>query len=280
MADDVYTMTTAAVALKEGAVTATHLAQAAIDAAKEHDAELGIYMLRFDDQMLEAATKADAQFSAGCETPPMLGLPLGIKDIVATTEGPTTAQSLILDPAWGEAQGDAVVVQRLREHGALISGKTTTMEFATGIPDPAKPFPIPRNPWNPEHWTGGSSSGTGNGVVAGAFLGGLGTDTGGSIRLPAAYCGISGLKATFGRVPKSGCVPLGHSLDHIGPMASSAADCALMLNALAGADESDPTTKDEPVVDYVGKPFDEATVLRAGDVYQKATAWHLARPTA
>ncbi|WP_134323924.1 amidase [Cumulibacter soli] len=264
MTNEIYTMTTAAAALKDGAVSATELAEAAIAAATAKDEDLGIYMRRFDAQLLETAAKADAQFAAGGQTPPMLGLPLGIKDIISTSEGETTAQSLVLDRGWGERQGDAEVVRRLRDHGALITGKTTTMEFATGIPDPSKPFPVPRNPWNSEHWTGGSSSGTGNGVVAGAMLGGLGTDTGGSIRLPAAYCGISGLKATFGRVPKSGCVPLGYSLDHIGPMAASAADCALMLNALAGANQSDPTTQDVPVVDYLDALSGDVGGLRIG----------------
>lgn len=138
------------------------------------------------------------------------------------------------------------------------------MEFATGVPDPSKPFPIPRNPWNPDHWTGGSSSGTGNGVAAGAFLGGLGTDTGGSIRIPAAFCGISGLKATFGRVPKSGCVPLGYSLDNIGPMARSARDCAIMLTVLAGCDASDPCSVDEPVPDYEDALTGDLGGLRIG----------------
>jgi aspartyl-tRNA(Asn)/glutamyl-tRNA(Gln) amidotransferase subunit A len=110
---------------------------------------------------------------------------------------------------------------------------------------------VPRNPWNTDHWPGGSSSGTGSGVAAGLFSGGLGTDTGGSIRIPAAFCGISGLKQTFGRVPKSGCVPLGYSLDHIGPMARSARDCALMLQVIAGYDASDPTCKNVPVPDYL-----------------------------
>lgn len=245
------TIVEAAAALRDGSLTATELVEASIAAAEASDKELGIYMLRFDEQALEAAAAADAKLAKGEHAGALHGIPLGIKDIIATTEGPTTAQSLVLDPAWGQSQGDAVVVSRLRGAGGIISGKTTTMEYATGVPDLTKPFPVPRNPWNPEYWTGGSSSGTGNGVVAGAFLGGLGTDTGGSIRLPAAFCGISGLKATYGRVPKSGCVPLGYSLDHIGPMARSAADCALMLGALAGYDASDPTAADEPIADYL-----------------------------
>jgi aspartyl-tRNA(Asn)/glutamyl-tRNA(Gln) amidotransferase subunit A len=132
----------------------------------------------------------------------------------------------------------------------VIVGKTTLREFAAGLPDPSKPFPLPRNPWNLERYSGGSSSGTGNGVAAGFFLGGLGTDTGGSIRIPAAYCGISGLMPTFGRVPKSGVVPLGYSLDRVGPMARSAQDCAFILQAIAGPHPSDPDAADVPPPDY------------------------------
>ncbi|GAB2990261.1 amidase [Amycolatopsis acidiphila] len=168
-----------------------------------------------------------------------------MKDILAMAEGPTTAQSLILDRTWGAGR-DAPVVSRVKAAGAVITGKTTTMEFACGMPDAAKPFPIPRNPWNPGTWTGGSSSGTGSGVAAGMFLAGLGTDTGGSIRIPAAFCGVSGLMPTFGRVPKSGCVPLGYSLDHIGPLARSARDCAAVLEVLAGPHASDPDCVDAP----------------------------------
>jgi aspartyl-tRNA(Asn)/glutamyl-tRNA(Gln) amidotransferase subunit A len=137
-------------------------------------------------------------------------------------------------------------VARLRAAGAVITGKTTTMEFACGMPDPSKPFPVPRNPWDTDTWPGGSSSGTGSGVAAGMFLAGLGTDTAGSIRIPAAFCGVSGLMPTFGRVPKSGCVPLGYSLDHIGPLARSARDCAEVLAVIAGQHDSDPDSVDAP----------------------------------
>jgi aspartyl-tRNA(Asn)/glutamyl-tRNA(Gln) amidotransferase subunit A len=114
------------------------------------------------------------------------GIPVGVKDILPAREGPTTAQSLVLDRAWGEGR-DAPVVRRLRRAGAIVIGKTTTMEFAIGMPDATKPFPVPVNPWRPACWPGGSSSGTGSGVAAGFFLGGIGTDTGGSIRIPAAF---------------------------------------------------------------------------------------------
>jgi aspartyl-tRNA(Asn)/glutamyl-tRNA(Gln) amidotransferase subunit A len=178
-------------------------------------------------------------------------------------EGPTTAQSLILDPAWGEGK-DAPVVARLKAGGAVLTGKLSTMEFAVGFPDATKPFPIPRNPWDVATWPGGSSSGSGNGVAAGMFLAAVGTDTAGSIRIPAAFCGTSGLMPTYGRVAKSGCVPLGYSLDHIGPLARSARDCGAMLGVIAGFDASDPTCVDRPVPDFTAGLDGRLDGLRVG----------------
>ena len=239
------TITDAAAALRSGATTSVELVQACLDRADAVDERLGVFLARFDTEALVAAAAADAELAAGHDRGPLHGIPIGVKDIIACREGPTTAQSLILDRAWA-GSGDAVVVERLREAGAVIVGKAATLEFAIGIADPDKPFPVHRNPWDPDRWPGGSSAGTGSGVAAGCFLGGLGTDTGGSVRIPAAFCGITGLKATYGRVPKSGCVPLGYSLDHIGPMARSAADCAAMLDVLAGPHPTDPTSALSP----------------------------------
>ena len=245
-----WTIETAGAALRAGEVTSVQLVTQAQAAADELDEQMGTWLARFNETALARAAEADAELAAGTDRGPLHGIPLGIKDIIATDEGPTTAQSLILPPEWGD-QGDGPVITRLRAAGAVIMGKTTTMEFAIGRPDFSKPFPIPRNPWNLERWTGGSSSGTGNGVASGQILGGLGTDTGGSVRLPAAYNGISGHKPTFGLVPKSGCVPLGMTYDHIGPMARSAWDCAAMLNVMAGADSTDRTTVERPATDYL-----------------------------
>lgn len=236
-----WTIESAGAALRSGRLTSVQLLEHCQEVADRVDGDLGTWIVRFDEEAMVAAVAADAERADGIDRGPLHGIPLGIKDIIATDEGQTTAQSLVLDPTWGD-QGDGPVMRRLRDAGSVIMGKTTTMEFAVGRPDFSKPFPIPRNPWNTDRWTGGSSSGTGNGVASGQFLGGLGTDTGGSIRLPAAYNGISGHKPTFGLVPKSGCVPLGMSYDHIGPMARSAWDCAAMLNVLAGPDASDRTT--------------------------------------
>jgi aspartyl-tRNA(Asn)/glutamyl-tRNA(Gln) amidotransferase subunit A len=240
------TLTEAAAALRAGTVTSVELTAAAQAAADALDQHTGSYLARFDEYARDRAAAADADFAAGVDRGPLQGIPFGVKDILAMAEGPTTAQSLVLDRAWGAGK-DAPVVARLKAAGAVITGKTTTMEFAIGMPDDSKPFPVPRNPWDLGTWPGGSSSGTGSGVAAGLFYAGLGTDTGGSIRIPAAFCGITGLMPTFGRVPKSGCVPLGYSLDHIGPMARTAQDCAAVLAVIAGEHHSDP--------DCVSAPF-------------------------
>mgnify|MGYP001482113629 FL=1 len=240
----------AAAKIRSGETTSRQIVEQALKASDELDPALGTYITRFDEPALEAADRADRELQAGTDRGPLHGIPLGIKDIISTDEGPTSGQSLAQHPSWGD-QGDGPLIQRLREAGAVFTGKTTTMEYAIGFPDFDKPFPIPRNPWNTERWTGGSSSGTANGIASGQFLGGLGTDTGGSVRLPAAYCGITGFKQTFGLVPKSGCIPLGLSYDHIGPMATSVWDCAAMLNVMAGHHPSDRTTVTRTPVDYV-----------------------------
>jgi aspartyl-tRNA(Asn)/glutamyl-tRNA(Gln) amidotransferase subunit A len=257
------TVREAAAMLREGELSSVELTTAMQERADLLDGLLGTYLVRFDEQALAAARAADAAFAAGIDRGPLQGIPVAVKDILAAREGPTTAQSLVLDPGWG-ADRDAPIVARLREAGAVITGKATTMEFACGMPDPTKPFPIPRNPWDTGTWPGGSSSGTGSGIAAGMFLAGIGTDTGGSIRCPAAYCGVSGLKATFGRVPKSGCTPIGYSLDHVGPLARSAWDCAAMLRVLAGRHPSDPESASAPVADYVGALGGDLAGVRVG----------------
>jgi aspartyl-tRNA(Asn)/glutamyl-tRNA(Gln) amidotransferase subunit A len=256
-------LTEAAADLRAGATTSRALTEAALAAADRHDPTLGVYLARFDDHALAAADRADAELASGADRGPLHGVPFGVKDILAMAEGPTTAQSRVLDRAWGAGR-DAPVVARLKAAGAVITGKTSTMEFACGMPELDAGFPVPRNPWDPRTWPGGSSSGTGAGVAAGMFAAGLGTDTAGSIRIPSAFCGITGLMPTFGRVPKSGCVPLGYSLDHIGPMARSAADCAAVLAVIAGHHASDPDCVDAPFEASAGG--DDLAGLRIGVV--------------
>jgi aspartyl-tRNA(Asn)/glutamyl-tRNA(Gln) amidotransferase subunit A len=257
------TVTEAANQLRSGQVTSVELTTEMLARAEELDPQTGTYVNRFDDYALTQAGQADKDFANGVDRGPFQGVPIGIKDILAMDEGPTTANSLILDRSWGAGK-DAPVVARLKAAGAVITGKLTTMEFACGLADPSKPFPIPRNPWDLDTWPGGSSSGTGNGIAAGLIYAGIGTDTGGSIRIPAAFCGTSGLMPTFGRVPKSGCVPLGYSLDHIGPLARSARDCAAMLAVIAGYDASDESCADLPTGDYLGALTGDLSGVRVG----------------
>ncbi|HEX5195308.1 MAG TPA: amidase [Solirubrobacteraceae bacterium] len=247
--DPPLTITSAASALRAGSVSSVELVADAFARADRLDEPLGVYIARFDETALDAARTADRERAAGVDRGPLHGIPIGVKDLIATREGPTTGNSRVDYPQWRRPR-DAPVVARLRAAGAVITGKVTLMEFALGIHDDEKGFPMPRNPWSPAHWPGGSSGGSGAGVPAGMFLGALGSDTGGSVRLPASYCGISGLKQTFGRVPKSDVIPAGASLDLVGPMARSAADCAAMLQVMAGHDPADPTSAREPVPDF------------------------------
>lgn len=243
------TIAEAADLLRAREISSVELTSEAISRADRLDRTLGTYLSRSDGPAMEAAARADEDLRAGRDRGPLHGIPLAVKDIFSTADCPTTAQSLVLDPGWGD-RGDAAVVARLRRAGAVLTGKTSTMEFAIGLPDPGKPFPLPRNPWQTSAWAGGSSSGTANGVAAGLFLGGVGSDTGGSIRVPSAMCGVTGLKPTWGRVPKSGCVPLAHTLDHVGPIARTARDCALLLSAMAGHDAEDDSSAEVPVPNY------------------------------
>lgn len=236
-------------ALRSGALTSVELTETILGRVAQLNDELGAYVTVTDEQALEQAARADVELAAGNDLGPLQGIPLAIKDIIAMRGAGTTANSRILDGGWCPDE-EAPVVARLRTAGAVFVGKSTTSEFALGLPDPDKGFLVPHNPWNVEHTPAGSSSGTGVAVSAGLALGGLGTDTGGSVRGPAAANGHTGLKVTFGRVPKSGVVPLGYSLDSVGPMARSAYDCALLLEVMAGYDAGDPNAADVDVPAY------------------------------
>ncbi len=242
----------AASSLRAGEISSVELTELMIERADALDPQLGTYLARFDDLARTHGEAGRRGLRCRDGQGPVAGHPVAVKDILATSDGPTTAQEPGARPRVGRGH-DAPVVARLRAAGAVITGKVTTMEFAIGFPDTTKPFPVPRNPWNSTTWPGGSSSGTGAGVAAGLFLAGIGTDTGGSIRIPAAFCGVSGLMPTFGRVPKSGCVPLGYSArPHraAGPPRVGLRGDA--RRSIAGYDASDPYCVDRPVPGYVG----------------------------
>ena len=196
---------------------------------------------------LAQARAADARLARGEPPGPLHGVPIAVKDLCWTAGIPTAAGTTIhrdfVPPV------DGTVVRRLREAGAVLLGKLQMTEGAFSAHHPS--IDPPRNPWNPETWTGVSSSGSGVAVAAGLCHGAIGTDTGGSIRYPSAANGVTGLKPTWGRVSRHGAFELAASLDHIDPMARSAADCGLMLGAIAGADPDDPTALNALVPDYL-----------------------------
>ena len=221
-------------ALDEGELTAVQLVERAAAGIAAHDGELGIFLTPTLEAAARAAAEADVRRTAGAPRGVLDGIPIVVKDNVFTADAPTTGQSLIREPS---TTGDAPACAGLRTAGAVFLGKTTTMEFALGFSDPDGPFPLPRNPWDPRRWTGGSSSGTASAVALGIALGGVGTDTAGSIREPAAWCGITGFKPTHGSVSQEGVLPLAWSMDHVGPMARSAEDCALLYEAMASGSQ-------------------------------------------
>jgi aspartyl-tRNA(Asn)/glutamyl-tRNA(Gln) amidotransferase subunit A len=257
------TIKSAAAALRDGQISSADLTAGLLEKIERLNPDLGAFIAVTGEEALSAARQADADFDRGIDRGPLQGIPLGIKDIIATLDAPTTANSHILDRNWG-AFRDAPVVERLRNAGSVLLGKTVTSEFALGSPDPDNGFPMPKNPWNLDHSAAGSSAGSGIAVAAGLALGAVGTDTGGSVRGPAAANGHTGLKVTYGRLPKFGVVPLGYSLDSIGPMARTAWDCAALLGVMAGYDARDPTAADEPVDDYTAALNGDVTGMRIG----------------
>lgn len=193
---------------------------------------------------------------------PLLGISVGYKDLYSTRGITTTAGSALLEH-W-TPDSDATCVTRLQNAGCVMLGKLMTHEFAWGIQSPGHRFRPARNPWNLDHIPGGSSSGSGAALAAGLCVGALGSDTGGSIRGPASFSGIVGLKPTYGRCSRAGVVTLSWTLDHTGPMARSVEDCAYLLQALAGHDPLDPASSRAPVADYVGTLGRSIRGLRIG----------------
>src|ERR1700682_5179446 len=224
------------------------LTSACLDRVRALDDQLHAFVHLTANRALAEARAAEAAIMAGGPKGPLHGIPIGLKDIVDTKGIPTTCQSKLLQDNIPDA--DATCAEKLAAAGAVLMGKLTTHEFADGGPSFDLPRPPPRKPWNTDHFTAGSSSGTGAAVAAGMILCGIGTDTGGSIRGPAAYCGVAGLKPTYGLVSRAGVAPAAFSLDHIGPMAWNAEDCAIMLQALVGHDPRDPASANRPLPEY------------------------------
>jgi len=241
------------------------LTRACLDRVRALDDRLHAFVHLTEERALAEAREAERAIMAGGPKGPLHGIPIGLKDIVDTKGIPTTCGSKILQDNIPDT--DAACAESLAEAGTVLIGKTTTHEFADGGPSFDLPKPPARNPWNTDHFTAGSSSGTGAAVAAGLILGGIGTDTGGSIRGPAALCGIAGIKPTYGLVSRAGVAPAAFSLDHIGPMAWTAEDCALMLQALAGHDPRDPASADRPVPNYTAALGSGIKGLKVGVIH-------------
>jgi aspartyl-tRNA(Asn)/glutamyl-tRNA(Gln) amidotransferase subunit A len=235
-------------AIAAGELSPVALTEGYLDRIAALDDQLHSYVLVLKDSAQRAARAAEAEIRAGRLRGALHGIPIGLKDIYKTKGIRTTAGSRRYETHIPDEDAETWV--RLRAAGAILLGKQETHEFAIGGPDFTLPFAPARNPWDTAHYPAGSSSGSAVAVAAGLCAAAMGSDTGGSIRGPAAYCGIVGLKPTYGRVSRRGVFPLSYSLDHCGPLTRTVEDCALMMQALAGYDADDPASADAPVPDY------------------------------
>ena len=240
------------------------LAKTHLDRIRRLDPDLNAFLLVTEDRALADAKAAEARQMAGALRGRLDGIPIAHKDIYNTAGIRTTAHSKQLEH--NVPTRDAHTVKKWADAGTVMLGKLATHEFAFGGPSFDLPWPPARNPWNRDHFTAGSSSGTGAAVAAGLILGGTGSDTGGSIRGPAALCGIAGIKPTYGLSSRTGILPLAFSLDHAGPMAWTAEDCALLLQGMAGPDAEDPASVDRPIPDFTAELGKGVKGLRIGVV--------------
>ncbi len=255
------TLTQAREALARGEITSVELTEALLARIAAVEPQVRAFLTIDADAARAQAQAADARRAAG-DASPLLGIPIGVKDVISTQGMRTTCASKMLEnytPVY-----DATAVARLKAAGAVIIGKLNCDEFAMGSSTENSAFQQTRNPWNLERVPGGSSGGSAAAVAAGEAPATLGTDTGGSIRQPAALCGITGLKPTYGRVSRYGLVAFASSLDQIGPMARTVRDCAIVLQVIAGADPLDATCTSHPAPDYEAALTGDIRGLRIG----------------
>ena len=248
------------VLLIERQVSPIELTRTLLDRIATIDPLLNAFISVFADSALAAASRAESEILRGDVRGPLHGVPYSLKDLIETVEGQTTAGSLVL--AEYVAPADATVVRRMEAAGAILVGKTNLFEFAYGSPHPH--YRASRNPWNREYATGGSSSGSAAAVAAGLGYASLGTDTGGSIRVPSAWCGLVGVKPTYGRVSLAGVIPLASTLDHVGPLTRTVRDAAIVLQAISGHDPLDSTSLTAAVPDFVQLLDDGPVALTIG----------------
>ncbi|MFN2136476.1 MAG: Asp-tRNA(Asn)/Glu-tRNA(Gln) amidotransferase subunit GatA [Candidatus Promineifilaceae bacterium] len=248
-------------ALRAGQISSVELATSLLERIALYDRRIRAYLQVTAELALQQAADADRRLANGEETP-LLGIPVAVKDIISTKGIATTAGSKILEgfvPPY-----DAFVVEQLRQAGAVILGKTNTDEFAMGSSTENSAYGTTHNPWDLTRVPGGSSGGSAAAVAAGMAMGALGTDTGGSVRQPASFCGVVGIRPTYGRVSRWGTIAFASSLDQVGTFGRSVRDCATMLQAVAGYDRRDSTSLDVPVPDYAAALTADVRGLRIG----------------
>ena len=264
MTTDLNTITIAEAArlIEAKELSPVELTEAKLAQIQGLDGQLDSFVTLTADLALKKARAAAAEIAAGAYRGPLHGVPFGLKDVYNTAGIPTTAQSRILIDHVPER--DATTTAMLNAAGGVLMGKLATHEFAHGGPSFDLPWPPARNPWNPEHFAGGSSSGSAAAVAAGLVMGALGSDTGGSVRIPAALSGIAGLKPTNGLVSRHGVVPHSFTFDTCGPMAWTVEDCAILLQAIAGYDPRDASSVERPVPDYRAALTGDIRGLRLG----------------
>jgi aspartyl-tRNA(Asn)/glutamyl-tRNA(Gln) amidotransferase subunit A len=253
---DLLTVESTRTAVQEKQFTPTALVDAFYARIASDDGEIGAYLTLCKERAYAQASRIQALADKGDELPPLAGVPIAVKDVFTTKDVRTTAGSKILEDF--VAPYDATVVARLEDAGAIILGKTNCDEFAMGSSNENSGFHPVRNPRDHSRVPGGSSGGSAAAVAAGTAVASIGSDTGGSIRQPAAFCGVVGLMPTYGRLSRYGLIAFASSLDHPGPFAKTVHDAALMLQAMAGRDPLDSTTADLPVPDYtsqIGRPI-------------------------
>jgi aspartyl-tRNA(Asn)/glutamyl-tRNA(Gln) amidotransferase subunit A len=236
------TIHASAEAIRQGRLSSVELLETCLQGIDRYEAKVHAWVLVDREGARKAAKEHDQELRRGQWRGPLHGIPLGIKDIFDVFDWPTAAGSRLWQNSI--ARQDATVVRRLRQAGAVLVGKTVTTQYASFDP------PVTRNPWNPSRTPGGSSSGSAAALACGMCLGALGSQTGGSITRPAAYCGVAGCKPTFARVSTHGVVPLAPSMDHVGPLARCVRDLAILLQVIAGPDPLDPGCAPQPVPDY------------------------------
>ena len=255
------TLTQARRMLRAGEITAVELTQAHLDRIQALEPDIHAFLTVTAERALAAAEQADRRLAAGDDSP-LLGIPLAIKDVLATEGVPTTCGSRILEGFVPPYTGTAV--QKLFDAGAVMLGKTNTDEFAMGSSTENSGYGVTHNPWDLDRVPGGSSGGSAAAVAARMALGALGTDTGGSVRQPAAFCGTCALKPSYGRVSRFGLIAFASSLDQIGVFGRCAEDMAVLLSVIAGHDPRDSTSMDLPVPDYTAALTGDVHGLRVG----------------